>query len=64
MPSQTVKLLAKEIQDLQADPPQGIRVVCGDSDITEFHAFFLGPGMMTRRYLIVSLTWIYFHLCC
>ena len=40
----TVKKVAKELQQLQQDPPEGIRVSVNDDDLSELQCFILGPG--------------------
>ena len=39
-----LKRLAKEMQDMQREPPEGIKVFVNDDDITDIQAVIAGPG--------------------
>lgn len=41
---QIIRRVAKEMSDLVAHPPEGIRVVMNDEDVTDIQAFIDGPG--------------------
>lgn len=41
---QTIRQVAKELQDLVNKPPEGIKVNINDQDITDIQAFIEGPG--------------------
>lgn len=36
----------KELEELVKDPPEDIRVVINDSDVTDIQAFIDGPGKL------------------
>lgn len=42
---QTIRRLVREQEELIKDPPEGIRIVVNDSDVTDIQAFIDGPGM-------------------
>lgn len=39
-----LRLVSKQISDLVTDPPEGIRVLVNDEDISAFSAVIEGPG--------------------
>ncbi|XP_015365639.1 PREDICTED: ubiquitin-conjugating enzyme E2 S isoform X1 [Diuraphis noxia] len=41
---QTIRRLVREQEDLIKDPPEGIRIVVNDSDVTDIQAFIDGPA--------------------
>lgn len=41
---QTIRRIVKELEELVKDPPEGIRVVINDSDVTDIQAFIDGPA--------------------
>jgi len=43
---QTIRRLVREQEELIKDPPEGIRIVVNDSDVTDIQAFIDGPGML------------------
>jgi ubiquitin-conjugating enzyme E2 S len=43
-----LKRLAKELQDLQREPLEGIKVVVNDDDVTDVQAVIAGPGTPHR----------------
>ncbi|ESN93311.1 hypothetical protein HELRODRAFT_181061 [Helobdella robusta] len=38
-----IRLVTKELLDLQKNPPEGIRVTLNESDVTDIHAVIEGP---------------------
>lgn len=41
---QIIRRVAKEMTDLSAQPPEGIRVIINDEDVTDIQAVIEGPG--------------------
>ena len=41
---QTIRQIAKEVADLTKDPPEGIKVIPNEEDITDIQANIEGPG--------------------
>ena len=41
---QIIRQVAKEIGDLQKEPPEGIKILPNDEDITDLQATIEGPG--------------------
>lgn len=56
---QTIRQVAKELQDLVNKPPEGIKVNINDQDITDIQAFIEGPGQSVvhkfRDYIMFTL---------
>jgi len=44
-----LKRIAKELQDLQREPPEGVKVFPNDDDITDIQAVINGPGTPLGR---------------
>jgi hypothetical protein len=44
IPASSIRRIAKELNQLRASPPEGIRVVVNDEDISQFTAWVQGPG--------------------
>jgi len=44
IPASSIRRIAKELNQLRADPPEGIRVVVDEEDISQFTAWVQGPG--------------------
>jgi ubiquitin-conjugating enzyme E2 S len=42
---QIIKRVAKELQELATNPPEGIKVFTSDDDITNIQATIEGPGL-------------------
>lgn len=45
--SKAVKLVVKELENLQSDPPEDVQVIMNDESLTEIQAWIRGPG---KRY--------------
>ncbi|KAL7411711.1 ubiquitin-conjugating enzyme/RWD-like protein [Mrakia frigida] len=43
IPASSIRRIAKELNQLRADPPEGIRVVVDEEDISQFTAWVQGP---------------------
>lgn len=43
---QTIRRIVREQEELIKDPPEGIRIVINDSDVTDIQAFIDGPGKL------------------
>jgi len=41
---QTIRHIAREVGDLTKDPPEGIKVIPNEEDITDIQATIEGPG--------------------
>lgn len=41
---QTIRRVVKEMQDLVAHPPEGIKVQINDEDVTDIQGFIEGPA--------------------
>lgn len=41
---QIIRRIAKEVNELVTQPPEGIRVIVNDEDVTDIHAVIDGPG--------------------
>ncbi len=39
-----LKQVAKELQQLQKNPPEGIKIIVNDADLTDIQALIEGPG--------------------
>lgn len=48
-----VKSIMKEVKELTQNPPEGIKVISNDEDVTDVQAIIEGPGLK-----IVLLTYI------
>lgn len=44
IPASSIRRIAKELNALRAAPPEGIRVVVNEDDISQFTAWVQGPG--------------------
>lgn len=44
IPASSIRRIAKELNAIRADPPEGCRVVVNDEDISQFTAWVQGPG--------------------
>ena len=40
-----IRLVTKEVSDLQKSPPEGIKIIANDEDITDVQAYIDGPGI-------------------
>lgn len=49
---QIIKQVAKELQELMTNPPEGIKVLANDDDITNIQATIEGPGVVIKKLLI------------
>ena len=45
---QIIKQVAKELNSLTNDPPEGIKVFTNEEDITDIQATIEGPGLLVR----------------
>ena len=43
-----IRMVTKELAELEKNPPEGIRVTLNDSDITDIHAIIDGPGLFSE----------------
>lgn len=41
---QVLRQVAKELLDLQKDPPEGVKIFMNEDDITDIQATVFGPG--------------------
>lgn len=41
---QVLRQVAKELLDLQKDPPEGVKILMNEDDITDIQATVVGPG--------------------
>lgn len=41
---QALRLLSKEIVTLRSDPPEGVRIVVDEEDLTSLEGWVQGPG--------------------
>ena len=48
LPPQTIRLVARELAGLQTAPPEGIRIVFSEQDVTQVEALIDGPGEAGR----------------
>ena len=55
LPPQVLRLVYKEVSDLAADPPEGIKIYPSDEDITELHTAIEGPGTVSSGYFLLWL---------
>ena len=46
--------MAKELQQLQKDPPEGIKIIVNDSDLTDIQALIEGPGILHKFQFLVK----------
>lgn len=46
---QIIRRIVKEMQELSEHPPEGIKVLVNDSDITDIQAFLDGPGNQSNH---------------
>ena len=44
IPASSIRRIAKELNALRSEPPEGIRVVVNEDDISQFTAWVQGPG--------------------
>ena len=55
---QILKQVMKELRSLSCDPPEGIKILTNDEDITDIQATIEGPGMFLmcswRRFHVIS----------
>lgn len=55
---QILKQVMKELRSLSCDPPEGIKILSNDEDITDIQATIEGPGMflycLRREYLAIQ----------
>ena len=49
-----MKQVAKELQQLQKDPPEGIKIIVNDSDLTDIQALIEGPGILHKFQFLVK----------
>ena len=42
---QIIRQLSKELHELVAEPPEGIKIQINEEDITDIQAYIDGPGM-------------------
>ena len=45
---QIIKQVAKELTSLSSDPPEGIKIITNDEDVTDIQATIEGPGIVFR----------------
>lgn len=45
---QVIRQVSKELWELSANPPEGIKVFINEEDITDIQAAIEGPGMLLR----------------
>ena len=67
LPPQVLRLVYKEVSDLAADPPEGIKIYPSDEDITELHTAIEGPGTVSSGYFLLWLdedddNWLIYNL--
>ena len=43
---QVIRLVTKEVADLVTDPPEGVRVITNEEDVTDIQAIIDGPGTL------------------
>jgi hypothetical protein len=55
LPPSSIRRIAKELSQLRNTPPEGIRVVVDEEDITSFGAWVEGPGQSLLLLLSVLL---------
>lgn len=48
---QIIRRVAKEMAELAAQPPEGIRVILNEADITDIQAVIEGPCKIDRSFL-------------
>jgi hypothetical protein len=51
---QVLKRLAKEIAELAANPPDGIKVIVNEENITDIQALIQGPGALQFSFVCLS----------
>lgn len=57
---QVIKSLSKEIAELISDPPEGIKVLTNEEDITDIQAYIEGPGQSLNVLILsINLSWSY-----
>ena len=50
----TIRRLMKEISDLLSNPPEGIKLVQNEEDVTDVQAIIDGPGLFTFHSTVIS----------
>lgn len=50
---QIIRRVAKEMAELAAQPPEGIRVILNEADITDIQAVIEGPCKIDRSFLAI-----------
>lgn len=57
--SKAIKRIVKELQQLQASPPEDIQIIVDDENLTKVQAWIRGPGRIkhikTERYGIMLI---------
>ena len=53
---QVIRLVTKELADLVTDPPEGVRVIANEEDVTDIQAVIDGPGTFVYRF---RWKWVY-----
>ena len=56
---QTIRGVAREMQDLVNNPPEGIKVQINDEDVTDIQAFIEGPAGK-QIFIICSAIFLHF----
>lgn len=52
---QIIRGIVKEMQDLVNNPPEGIKVLINEEDVTDIQAYIDGPaGIVLKRHVGVS----------
>lgn len=56
MNSSVLKRIAKEIEQLQKCPPEGVKIILNEGDLSDIQAFIQGPGKLLGDFKPVLLT--------
>lgn len=57
--AKAIKLIAKELEKLQSDPPEDIQVIANEESLTELHCWIRGPGKLYTKGKENAITLVY-----
>lgn len=61
---QVLRQVAKELLDLQKDPPEGVKIFMNEDDITDIQATVVGPGAEISRVHCLQTSQLFVQLFC
>lgn len=58
---QIIRRVAKEMSELSTQPPEGIRVILNEDDVTDIQAVIEGPGELIDKKTYIFSMWIWIN---